>query len=57
MLNAEVMPSEEPMDKLDVFLPLPLAADAAQNRRDENYNIVVRLKPGVSIPRHKPILT
>ena len=32
MLNSEVMPSEEPMDKLDVFLPLPLAADAAQNR-------------------------
>ena len=49
MLNSEVMPSEEPMDKLDVFLPLPLAADAAQNRRDENYNILVRLKPGVSV--------
>src|SRR6266478_5262688 len=49
MLNSEVMPSEEPMDKLDVFLPLPLAADAAQSRHDENYNIVVRLKPGVSI--------
>jgi predicted permease len=47
-LNSEVMPSEEPMDKLDVFLPLPLAADAAQNRGDENYNILVRLKPGVS---------
>ena len=49
LLNSEVMPSEEPMDKIDVFLPLPLAADAAQNRRDENYNIVVRLKPGVSL--------
>jgi len=49
MLNAEVMPSEEPMDKLDVFLPLPLAADAAQKRGDENYNILVRLKPGVSV--------
>jgi predicted permease len=51
MLNAEVMPSEEPMDKLDVFLPLPLGADAAQKRGDENYNIVVRLKPGVSVPQ------
>jgi len=51
LLNAEVMPSEEPMDKLDVFLPFPLAADAAQNRGDENYNIVVRLKPGVSVPQ------
>ena len=49
LLNAEVMPSEEPMDKVDVFLPLPLAADAAKNRRDENYNIVVRLKPGVTL--------
>jgi len=51
LLNSEVMPAEEPMDKLDVFLPLPLAADAAQKRGDENYNIVVRLKPGVSIPQ------
>jgi predicted permease len=51
LLNSEVMPSEEPMDKIDVFLPLPLAADAAQNRRDENYNIIVRLKPGVSLPQ------
>src|SRR5215471_8730028 len=48
-LNPEVMPAELPMDKIDVFLPLPLGADAAQRRGDENYNIVVRLKPGVSI--------
>jgi len=27
MLTTEVMPSEEPMDKLDVFLPLPLGVD------------------------------
>jgi len=49
LLNAEVMPSEGPMDKVDVILPLPLGADAAQRRGDENYNIVVRLKPGVSV--------
>jgi predicted permease len=49
VLNAEVMPSEGPMDKVDIFLPLPLGADAAQRRGDENYNIVVRLKPGVSV--------
>jgi predicted permease len=48
-LNSEVMPAEGPMDKMDVFLPLPLGADAAQRRGDENYNIVVRLKPGVSV--------
>ena len=48
MLDAEVMPSETPMDKMDIFAPLPLGADAVKNRRDENYNIMVRLKPGVS---------
>jgi len=49
MLNAEVMPSEGPMDKMDIFAPLPLGADAEKNRGDENYNIMVRLKPGVSV--------
>src|ERR1700692_2084621 len=28
MLDAEVMPSETPMDKMDIFAPLPLGADA-----------------------------
>ena len=49
LLNAEVMPSEGPMTSMDVFLPMPLGADAAQRRGDENYNILVRLKPGVSV--------
>jgi predicted permease len=49
VLNAEIMPSEGPMDKVDMFLPLPLGPDAEQRRGDENYNIVVRLKPGVSV--------
>ena len=48
-INTEAMPSEGPMDKADVFLPLPLGADAVQRRGDENYNIMVRLKPGVSV--------
>jgi predicted permease len=48
-LTNEVMPSETPMDKMDIFAPLPLGADAVKNRGDENYNIMVRLKPGVSI--------
>ena len=51
VLNAEVLPSEGPMDKMDIFLPLPLGPDAVQRRGDENYNIVVRLKPGVSVPQ------
>ncbi len=44
-LNSEVMPAEQPTDKLDVFLPLPLANDPSQRRGDENFNIMVRLKP------------
>jgi predicted permease len=51
MLDAEVMPSETPMDKMDIFAPLPLGADAVNSRRDENYNIMVRLKPGVSVQK------
>ena len=49
VLTDEVMPAETPMDKLDIFAPLPLGADAEKNRGDENYNIMVRLKPGVSV--------
>ena len=48
-VNAEVLPSEGPMDKIDIYLPLPLAADAEQRRGDENFNILARLKPRVSI--------
>ncbi len=48
-LNAEVMPAEVPTDKLDVSLPLPLVNDPSQRRGDENFNIMVRLKRGVSV--------
>ncbi|HXM45220.1 MAG TPA: ABC transporter permease [Bryobacteraceae bacterium] len=48
-LNSEVMPAEGPMDKVDIFLPLPLGADAVQRRGDENYNLMVKLKPGVTL--------
>ena len=48
-LDTEVMPAEGPMDKLEMFLPLPLGADAVRNRGDENYNLVARLKPGVTV--------
>ena len=49
MFNAEVMPTITPTDKTDIFVPLPLGADALKNRDDENYNIIVRLKRGVSL--------
>src|SRR5580704_2696969 len=48
VLNNEVMPAEFPMDKVDIIAPLPLGADAEKIRGDENYNIMVRLKRGVS---------
>jgi predicted permease len=48
-LNTEVMPAEGPMDRVALFMPLPLGADAAQRRGDENYNLVAKLKPGLSV--------
>jgi predicted permease len=48
-INSEAMPAEGPIDKADLFLPLPLGADAVRRRGDENYNIMVRLKRGISI--------
>ena len=47
-LNTEVMPAEEPMDRVELFVPLPLGADAAQRRGDENYNLLAKLRPGIS---------
>ena len=49
VLNAEIMPSEGPLANVDAYLPLPLGADAVSRRGDENYNILVRLKPGVTV--------
>ena len=49
LLNNEVMPTVAGLEKVDVLLPLPLGADAVNRRGDENYNIVARLKPGVTM--------
>jgi predicted permease len=48
-LDTEVMPSEGPMDKVDIFMPLPLSGDFLKRRGDENYNLIARLKPGVTV--------
>jgi predicted permease len=48
-LDTEVMPAEGPMDKLDIFSPLPLGAEFLSRRGDENYNLLARLKPGVTV--------
>ena len=35
---------------MDVFLPLPFAADVVTTRRgDENFNVMARLKPDVTL--------
>jgi hypothetical protein len=48
-LNHEVMQTVSNTDRCDIFLPLPLGADAATRRGDENYNLTARLKPGVTL--------
>ena len=49
LLNQEIMPTVGAIAGMEVFLPLPLGADAVNRRGDENYNLLARLKPGVSI--------
>ncbi len=49
LLNDEVMPTVASIRKMDVFLPLPFGADAVNRRGDENYNLMARLKPGVTM--------
>ncbi len=51
LLNAEIMPTVASIQQMDLFLPLPLGADAESRRGDENYNIMARLKPGVTMAR------
>ena len=49
LLNAEIMPTVASIMQMDVFVPLPLGADAATRRGDENYNLMARLKPAVTM--------
>ena len=48
-LSREVMPTLDGAEQAEILLPLPLPASAAQNRDHEDYNILAKLKPGVSI--------
>jgi predicted permease len=43
-LASEVVPTVGGVENIDLFLPIQLPADAQQNRYDENYNVLVRLK-------------
>jgi predicted permease len=49
LLNAEIMPTVASIQQMDLFLPLPLGADAVTRRGDENFNIMARLKAGVTM--------
>ena len=49
LLNAEIMPTVASIRQMDLFLPLPLGADAVNRRGDENYNLMARLKDGVTM--------
>jgi predicted permease len=53
LLNDEIMPTVGSIRQMDIFMPLPLGADAASARGDENYNIMARLKPSVTMARAK----
>jgi predicted permease len=48
-LPREVLPTLGGAEQADILLPLPLAPDAAQNRDHEDYNIIGRLKNGVTL--------
>jgi predicted permease len=48
-LPREVLPLLDGTEQTEIFLPLPLAASAAQIRTNEDYNIVGKLKPGVTV--------
>ncbi len=48
-LPREVLPTLGLAEQAEVLLPLPLTPDAAQVRGHEDYNIVGRLRPGVTL--------
>jgi predicted permease len=48
-LPREVLPTLDGAEQADILVPLPMPAGAAQNRDHEDYNIMGKLKPGVSL--------
>ncbi len=48
-LPREVLPLLDGTEQTEIFLPLPLAPAASQVRTNEDYNIVGKLKPNVSL--------
>jgi predicted permease len=48
-LPREVLPTLNGAEQAEILLPLPLAPNAAQVRGHEDYNIIGKLQPGVSL--------
>lgn len=48
-LNHEVIPTVGGIDKPEIFLPLPMDAKQELNYGPEDFNILARLKPGVTM--------
>jgi predicted permease len=48
-LTRQVMPTVNAIERADIFLPLPLSEAARANRDNEDFNILARLKPGISL--------
>jgi predicted permease len=45
----DVMPTLGNAEQSDILLPLPLAAEAPRIRNREDYNLIARLRPGVTL--------
>ncbi len=48
LFDREIMPAVNGVQRIDVFLPLPIAASERSNRDGEDYNIFAVRRPGVS---------
>ena len=50
LMNGEIMPTVASLRQMDVFLALPFGPETQAKRRgDENFNVMARLKPGVTL--------
>ena len=50
-LPREVMNTLGGAEEAEILVPLPLGPQAAQRRNGEDFNILARLKPGVTVPQ------
>jgi predicted permease len=48
-LGYEVMPTVGAVSQAEMLMPLPLNAEGLARQGDENYNVLARLKPGVTM--------